>query len=137
MWSALHVLGLAIFIKGLLLTRVHLPDRSPLVGPLPECPSRPAYDRLVMVVVDALRYDMVIADGRYLCEPDVLCHQGHMPFLTSLATNASGHEVRCRLGRVRASAAARGGQVYRRRVRLLRACMAPFGSTRGMQQAAL
>ncbi|KAL6780615.1 PIGO1 [Auxenochlorella protothecoides x Auxenochlorella symbiontica] len=90
-YTALHLVGIALFINGFLLTRVHLPDRSP---PSPAGNSSAPFDRAVILVIDALRYDMVFADGRYQCEPGVPCHQGQMPFLSSLAQHPDAKVAR-------------------------------------------
>ncbi|KDD75329.1 hypothetical protein H632_c740p0, partial [Helicosporidium sp. ATCC 50920] len=76
---------MAWFVHGFLLTRVHMPQRSEA-----RPAGKPPFDRVVLVVVDALRYDMVVRDGRYSCEREEECHYGHMPFLTRLANDTSG-----------------------------------------------
>jgi predicted AlkP superfamily pyrophosphatase or phosphodiesterase len=76
----LHVLALSAFINGFLLTRVHLPQRA--VSPTP---AAVPYDRIVWLMIDALRYDFVVQDGRYSCSGSGPCHQGHMPFLSDLS----------------------------------------------------
>jgi phosphatidylinositol glycan class O len=86
--ALLHAAALALFTDGFLLRRTKLPDRSqsPVAG-------GGAYDKLVWIVVDALRYDFVASDGRYAqaCSArGALCHQGRMPHLQSLiASNVS------------------------------------------------
>lgn len=87
----LHTAALALFTRGFLLTRVHLAQRNS--DPPTASPSPPPYDRVVWLMIDALRYDFVVADGRYRCPPDAaVCHQGHMPYLSSLAART----VSCR-----------------------------------------
>lgn len=86
LFLALHLAALGLFVHGFLLTRVHLPQRSAHAagGAAPNATA--PYDRVVWLMIDALRYDMVLADGRYRCTPDqAVCHQGHMPFLAGLA----------------------------------------------------
>ena len=85
--AALHLASLGLFIHGFLLTRVHLDQRS--AAPKGGGPPAP-YDRVVWLLVDALRYDMAVADARYTCPPGQPCHQGQMPFLTNL----TAHQVR-------------------------------------------
>jgi predicted AlkP superfamily pyrophosphatase or phosphodiesterase len=58
---ALHVLVAIVFLKGFLLTRVELPDASSC--PDGSCNSKPAYSKAVVLIVDALRYDVVCDDG--------------------------------------------------------------------------
>ncbi|KAL4452193.1 hypothetical protein ABPG75_007855 [Micractinium tetrahymenae] len=82
----LHVTALALFVHGFLLTRVHLPQRSSAPPTAAASPPLPPYDRVVWLMMDALRYDFVVFDGRYRCPPGAaVCHQGHMPYLSSLA----------------------------------------------------
>jgi len=74
-WTmALAAMAVAVFVQGFLLTRVELPEFSACgdalqegwpVGELADgggsgCWGPPAYERVVLVVVDALRYDMVV-----------------------------------------------------------------------------
>eukprot|EP00887_Chlorella_sp_A99_P003022 scaffold9.g3022.t1 len=102
--TALHVLALGLFVRGFLLTRVHLPqrseapsapavsppassggsDRRPTPVPAPS-PDQPPYTKLVWLMIDALRYDMVVTDRRYACTPrQTVCHQGRMGYLSRL-----------------------------------------------------
>lgn len=82
----IHTIALVCFVKGFLLTRTHLANRAVLD---PASTQAAPFDRLVILVIDALRYDMVVVDGTYDCPPDTPhCHQGQMPFLTSLAEAA-------------------------------------------------
>lgn len=104
----LHVTAMALFVHGFLLTRVHLSQRSSSPPTAAASPPTPPYDRVVWLLIDALRYDFVVADGRYRCLPGAgVCHQGHMPYLSSLAAHtvsswpqpclpASGHPYSCR-----------------------------------------
>ena len=86
--AALHLASLGLFIHGFLLTRVHLDQRSvwPGEGGRPPAP----YDRVVLLLVDALRYDMAVADARYGCPPGQPCHQRQMPFLANLTAHQVG-----------------------------------------------
>jgi hypothetical protein len=78
--TILHAAALTLFIHGFLLTRVRLDQRSVVAaGP-------PARSKLVWLMVDSLRYDFVVADGRYSCVPGRLCHQGHMAYLNNLTS---------------------------------------------------
>ena len=52
--------------------------------------SQPPYRKLVWVMVDALRYDMVVADGRYACLPGAICHQQRMAYLSRLLADQVG-----------------------------------------------
>ncbi|KAK3218626.1 hypothetical protein Dsin_012596 [Dipteronia sinensis] len=68
MLTVIHIVGILIFIRGFLLTRTELPyysncsdvSQSPCSSPNPpQCWTRPAVDRLVIIVLDALRFDFV------------------------------------------------------------------------------
>lgn len=78
-----HVLGISLFLSGFLLTRLVLPHKSecavPPVSPLshlPGSPDRgcwhpPSFDKAVVIIVDALRYDFTV--------PQAPKHVGHVP----------------------------------------------------------
>lgn len=107
--AALHLAALALFTHGFLLTRVHLEERSTAAhagtdnassggvgyGAANSSSTQGApFNRVVWLMIDALRYDFVISDGRYTCpgastlqqqQQQGLCHQGHMPYLAGLA----------------------------------------------------
>eukprot|EP00887_Chlorella_sp_A99_P007118 scaffold2.g7118.t1 len=90
MLAALHAAGLALFSRGLLIWRAHLPHRgaasphvacaAPPVAPLPAPPFR----KVVWLLIDALRYDMVVPDAGTACRPGAVCHQGRMEYLARL-----------------------------------------------------
>lgn len=54
--SCLHLGALLVFIRGFLLTRVALPDASPLI-PGETTLEAPRYSRAVVLIIDALRFD--------------------------------------------------------------------------------
>lgn len=85
----LHLAALGLFVRGFLLTRVHLPQRT--AASAGDAAAAP-YDRVVWLMIDALRYDFVVADGRYRCPnaSGAVCHQGHMPYLSQLARHPVG-----------------------------------------------
>lgn len=87
----LHLAALGLFTRGFLLTRVHLPQRSAAHADGSPAAAAP-YDRVVWLMIDALRYDFVVADGRYRCSnaTGAVCHQGHMPHLSALARHPVG-----------------------------------------------
>lgn len=99
----LHLASLGLFIHGFLLTRVHLPQRARDPPPSANLTGGAPFDRVVWLMIDALRYDFVVADKRYTCASGSACHQGHMPFLSALAANqvgggecgAGSHPLRC------------------------------------------
>lgn len=86
-----HVLSLILFIHGFFLLRIRLDDvniKRPGIDR--NCTSCKApYNKLVWLVVDALRYDFVVTDGRYECSSEAYCHQGHMNFLTRLIAHGN------------------------------------------------
>ncbi|KAK1577796.1 hypothetical protein Q3G72_024883 [Acer saccharum] len=66
--TVIHIVGILIFTRGFLLTRTELPyysncsdvSQSPCSSPNPpQCWTGPAVDRLVIIVLDALRFDFV------------------------------------------------------------------------------
>lgn len=59
--AACHIAVILLFTRGFLLTRVELPHTSSCSGgTLPKCPPQ-RYDKAVVLVVDALRYDFTCA----------------------------------------------------------------------------
>lgn len=69
-FTAVHVLSILLFMKGFLLTKLELPNTSAcdlgrdLLGRnVSGCWSDTRFDKVIMVVVDALRYDFVAEDG--------------------------------------------------------------------------
>jgi hypothetical protein len=104
----LHLVSLGLFIHGFLLTRVHLPQRASEPPPTANLTGGAPYDRVVWIMIDALRYDFVVTDQRYACASGSTCHQGHMPFLSELARNQVGR-LCTRVGSQNIDAAARRG----------------------------
>ena len=92
----LHCISLLLFVNGFLLSRIHLKERS-AVSSTPVSPSavpceRP-YSKLVWIIIDALRYDFLVQDGRYACGKNSFCHQGRMPRLAKLLEEADGASI--------------------------------------------
>lgn len=95
-----HGLALALFVHGFLLARITLKrasydaatststSTSSASNTLPS-PSPPVYDRLVLIVVDALRYDFVVDDGRYQYSG----RNRDMPFLRSFVGGTAGTDA--------------------------------------------
>ncbi|GMH39920.1 hypothetical protein BSKO_07824 [Bryopsis sp. KO-2023] len=96
-FTALHVTSIGIFAKGFLLTRVELPDVSPCALPdgfdsnsgSPGCWSRPRFEKVVVVIVDALRFDFLVSDG----SPGDMMHVGRFPKLLALHEAAGDASV--------------------------------------------
>ncbi len=63
----LHVAGIYLFTRGFLLTRMALSD----ITSCPEggCTLPPTHDRLVLLVIDALRFDFVSPDPPHPVSP--------------------------------------------------------------------
>lgn len=70
--ATVHVLGIALFARGLLLTRVELGDVSPCADPVgmgmssggsDGCWSRSRFRKVVIIIVDALRLDFLLGGG--------------------------------------------------------------------------
>lgn len=60
--SCLHLGSLLVFIRGFLLTRIALPDASPL-QPGETTLEAPRYGRAVVLIIDALRFDFMLPYG--------------------------------------------------------------------------
>ena len=60
--SAIHIIGIYLFTRGFLLTRLSLTDYSSCPGPLSSnknCTLPPTHKRAVFLIIDALRFDFV------------------------------------------------------------------------------
>jgi hypothetical protein len=94
--SCFHLLGLTIFLKGFLLTRQTLdqhstfydawdrfplgadPSTRPSLPPL--SPPSPAFKRMILVVIDALRFDFMVSDPQLAPRP----YRNHLPIIDRL-----------------------------------------------------
>ncbi|KAI8344208.1 hypothetical protein BC941DRAFT_408055 [Chlamydoabsidia padenii] len=100
--TCFHILGLVIFLKGFLLTRQTLDqrgslydawDRFPLDGDnlstssLPLTTSPPPFQRVVVVVIDALRFDFMIPDDTD--KP----YRNRLPIIDQLYTTRRDHTL--------------------------------------------
>jgi hypothetical protein len=87
-----HVAAILVFVHGFLLTRVELPHVSSCEDAVPRpaqlrgdaCWGHRAFDRAVIVIVDALRYDFLIRDGHNTSYP----YAGLMPRTLATARHA-------------------------------------------------
>ncbi|KAF8072619.1 hypothetical protein HT031_000279 [Scenedesmus sp. PABB004] len=89
--AAAHVVVALVFLRGFLLTRLELPDVSaartaPAGGP------PPPFDRAVLLIVDALRYDCLCVHGAGGAPP----HAGRLPKTLALVGAAPGAAVAAR-----------------------------------------
>ncbi|KAL9240737.1 hypothetical protein vseg_014922 [Gypsophila vaccaria] len=89
----IHVIGIFLFTRGFLLTRTELPhfsncpdaSLSPCGGGNQTCWTKPAIDRLVIIVFDALRFDFV-APSSFFAEKKPWMDK--LPALQKLAAEA-------------------------------------------------
>ncbi|POY69885.1 hypothetical protein BMF94_7113, partial [Rhodotorula taiwanensis] len=92
--ALLHAVGLLLFTRGFLLTRQALPDINdcnPIAasGNLdPACSLEPTHQKLVFLVVDALRADFVLPVEAERANP---FYSNHIPLPSRLAQSAPAH----------------------------------------------
>eukprot|EP00898_Chlorokybus_atmophyticus_P006301 jgi/Chlat1/6672/Chrsp49S06156 len=98
----LHAAAIAVFTHGFLLTRVELPHRSSCAvdadagsragrvnaadgenAAVQHC-SRPAFDKVVLLIIDALRYDFAVSESN-----DTRAWLGRMPIFEQLMQHSS------------------------------------------------
>ncbi|EXJ83733.1 phosphatidylinositol glycan, class O [Capronia coronata CBS 617.96] len=99
--TTVHVIGILFFAKGFLLTRLVLDNRSEC-GVLPDgelsqvsdgCWHPKTFDRAVVLIIDALRYDFTIPSHRGLKEPQQKYYLDNLPLLHELAVSRPAHAV--------------------------------------------
>lgn len=82
-----HAISSYLFLNGFMLTRLQLPDTSKcddhnaLGTNNAQCWTAPRVDKVVILLVDALRYDFVVSGEVSSQSPEL---QGHMPRLSEL-----------------------------------------------------
>lgn len=92
----MHVIGVLFFAKGFLLTRLVLDNRSECNilpnGQQPEkssgCWHPKTFDRAVVLVIDALRYDFTIPSHRSTAEPQQQIYLDNFPILHEMAVSS-------------------------------------------------
>lgn len=90
-----HAAACYFFLNGFMLTRLQLPDTSSCKdynassSSSSQCWSAPQVDKVVILLVDALRYDFVVSAGSSSQSLDL---HGHMPGLSELV-DAYGNKV--------------------------------------------
>ena len=57
-----HFIGIYLFMNGFLLARAPLPNHSSYEHESPGCGVTPTHKRLVFIVIDALRFDLISPD---------------------------------------------------------------------------
>ena len=94
-----HLIGVLFFAKGFLLTRLVLDNRSEC-GILPNgqhpeqsngCWHPKTFDRAVVLVIDALRYDFTIPSHRSMTEPQQKFYLDNFPVLHETAVSSPGN----------------------------------------------
>ncbi|KIW76099.1 hypothetical protein Z517_10844 [Fonsecaea pedrosoi CBS 271.37] len=96
-----HIVGILFFAKGFLLTRLVLDNKSEC-GILPsDRPSRIAdgcwhpksFDRAVVIIIDALRYDFTIPSHRFYTEPQKKFYLDNLRILHQTAASNPSNAV--------------------------------------------
>ncbi|KAL2426513.1 GPI ethanolamine phosphate transferase 3 [Exophiala dermatitidis] len=99
--TAVHIIGIVFFAKGFLLTRLVLDNKSEC-GILPDgqpsqisdrCWHPKTFDRAVILVVDALRYDFTIPSSRVFDEPQQKNYLDNLPLLYETALSRPDHAI--------------------------------------------
>ena len=93
--SVIQILGAVLFAKGFLLTRLVLNNKSECTvlpnGQLAEkstgCWHPKTFDRAVVLIIDALRYDFTVPSQRSLKEPTQKHYLDNLPVLHDMAVN--------------------------------------------------
>ncbi|KIW27459.1 uncharacterized protein PV07_07193 [Cladophialophora immunda] len=96
-----HIVGILFFAKGFLLTRLVLDNKSEC-GILPsDNPSREtggcwhpkSFDRAVVIIIDALRYDFTIPSHRFYTEPQKKFYLDNLPILHQTAVSNPSNAI--------------------------------------------
>ncbi|EXJ87609.1 phosphatidylinositol glycan, class O [Capronia epimyces CBS 606.96] len=99
--TAVHVVGILFFAKGFLLTRLVLDNRSEC-GVLPDgqpsqisngCWHPKTFDRAVILIIDALRYDFTIPSRRVFEQPPQKYYLDNLPLLHETAVSHPDHAI--------------------------------------------
>ncbi|RVX71117.1 hypothetical protein B0A52_03483 [Exophiala mesophila] len=93
--TVIQILGAVLFAKGFLLTRLVLNNKSECTvlpnGQLAEkstgCWHPKTFDRAVVLIIDALRYDFTVPSQRSLKEPTQKHYLDNLPVLHDMAVN--------------------------------------------------
>ena len=88
--SAVNLAGLYVFSTGFLTARVELPHRSShddIASFFNQTNTTAAFDRAVLLIVDALRVDFIFPDQHGRETPPAM-HQGQMPKTSALLSQA-------------------------------------------------
>ncbi|KIX09877.1 uncharacterized protein Z518_00958 [Rhinocladiella mackenziei CBS 650.93] len=97
----IHIFGVLFFAKGFLLTRLVLDNKSECAI-LPDGTSSPqsngcwhpkTFDRAVIIIIDALRYDFTVPSHRFLNESQPKFYLDNLPILHDTAASKSAHAI--------------------------------------------
>ncbi|OCT50555.1 GPI ethanolamine phosphate transferase 3 [Cladophialophora carrionii] len=94
--TVVHIIGILFFAKGFLLARLVLDNRSqcdvdPYDQPSPEvdgCWHPKTFDRAVIIIIDALRYDFTIPSHRFSTEPERKFYLDNLPIFHEIAASS-------------------------------------------------
>ena len=94
-----HIIGIVFFAKGFLLSRLVLENKSecgigPDDRPVTEkngCWHPRTFDRTVIILIDALRYDFTIPSHRFTSEPQQKYYLDNFPILHETAVSSPAH----------------------------------------------
>jgi len=88
----LYTVGILLFTRGFLLTRVALSaistchDTGSTTPTDRSCPDEPRFNRAVLIVIDALRFDFVVdVNGSSICDDDVCAGGRRLQILADIA----------------------------------------------------
>ncbi|EXJ72444.1 phosphatidylinositol glycan, class O [Cladophialophora psammophila CBS 110553] len=96
-----HIVGILFFAKGFLLTRLVLDNKSECRVLPSDQPSREtngcwhpkSFDRAVIIIIDALRYDFTIPSHRFYTEPQKKFYLDNLPILHETAVSNPANAI--------------------------------------------
>lgn len=99
--SVVHIVGIVFFAKGFLLARLVLDNKSECAvlpdGQLSKettgCWHPKTFDRAVIIIIDALRYDFTIPSERFMHEPQQKYYLDNFPILHETAVREPDHAI--------------------------------------------
>ncbi|WWC87742.1 uncharacterized protein L201_002634 [Kwoniella dendrophila CBS 6074] len=88
--TSLHLIGLYLFTKGFLLTRLTIPHVSPSYSPSNPAPLAATHSKAVIIVIDALRTDFI---SPFHPEPKSPFHHGILSLPAELSISQPDHSL--------------------------------------------
>ncbi|KAK6907186.1 phosphatidylinositol glycan, class O [Kwoniella mangroviensis CBS 8886] len=88
--TSLHIIGLYIFTKGFLLTRLTIPHVSPSYTPSSPAPIPATHSKAVILVIDALRTDFI---SPHYPSPKSPYHHGILTLPSELSASQPDHSL--------------------------------------------